>query len=78
MAAEYELNETVYYIQYIDNAPYVQEFLITAIRETDAGFEYSKYADPASPYKLESELFATIDAAVAYQVALLEALIPTP
>lgn len=77
----YSLGQTVYFITntgYLSNTPEVVTFLIAAIRQTATGFEYSMYLEPASPYIIESQLFATIADAVAAQVVLLEALIPTP
>lgn len=73
---EYTVGQTVYYIQFIANIPSVVEFLIVAIRQTASGYTYSKFLDPASTYKTESELFATITDAVNYQITVLQALIP--
>ena len=72
----YNLGQTVYYIIYEFNMPILLTFTIVAIRETADGYSYSKFIEPASPYKLEGELFATIQEAVDYQIALLNALVP--
>lgn len=76
--SEYSLGQTVYYIEYLSNEPYLKEFVIEAIRQTDAGYQYSQYENAASPYVPEADLFETAQLAVDYQIALLEALIPTP
>ena len=75
--SEYSLGETVYYVEYISNAPYARDFIIAAVRETENGYSYSQFKDPAYPYIAEDLLFATLAAAVAYQITLLEALLPS-
>jgi len=74
---EYDLGQTVYYAEYIGNKPFLKTFLIAAIRQTAAGYEYSQYEDSASPYVAETDLFETVQLAVDYQIALLNAWIPT-
>ncbi len=73
--SEYSLGETVYYVEYISNTPYAREFIIAAVRETENGYSYSQFKDPSYPYIAEDLLFATLDAAVTYQISLLNALV---
>lgn len=73
---EYNLEQTVYYIEYLSNEPYLRTFVIAAIRQTEAGYEYSKYENAASPYVAEADLFETAQLAIDYQIALLNALVP--
>jgi len=72
----YDLNQTVYYFMYLKNIPYLQSFIILTIRQTEEGFSYSQFIDVSAPFKPENELFETIEDAVNYQIALLEAFIP--
>ena len=73
---EYSLGQTVYYIEYLADEPYLRTFLIAAIRQTDAGYQYSQYENAASPYVAEADLFETAQLAIDYQIALLNALVP--
>ena len=71
----YTLGQMVYYIEYLANTPYLRTFLVMAIRQNSAGYEYSQYENAASPYVAEADLFATAQDAVDYQIALLNALV---